>query len=110
MEVRVDDQRGGVIDRNFTIQLLDTNEPPQFFENNQSDTQITFLKFDLDEDTFYEDSLSNYVRDPEASVKGRGNIYTRDQSIDLNGTLTLGQNSGYFKYEPKANYKGITYL
>ena len=30
LEVRVDDQRGGVIDRNFTIQLLDTNEPPVF--------------------------------------------------------------------------------
>jgi hypothetical protein len=109
--VRVLDQRGGYADRNFSIDLQDTNEAPQFFEDNESDTQITFLQFDLDEDSYHEFSLADYVRDPEASVGPVTISYTHDLSVDHNGTFpTFGQISGIIKYVPDPNFVGINYL
>ena len=106
--VRALDTRGGYAESNFSIELQDKNEPPQFFEDNESNTQISFLKIDLDEDTTYIGSLDSHVRDPE-SAGGGGLEYSFDDSLDYNGTITLGKSSGYLEYTPNDNYKGITY-
>ena len=110
ISVRVLDQRGGYADRNFTIQLQDINEPPQFFENNESNTEITFLRFDLDEDTSFDGNLSDYVRDPEASIGAVAITYSYDTLLDYNGSLKVYPSSGRLTYTPNKNFNGLTSL
>ena len=111
ISVRVLDQRGGYADRNFTIQLQDINEPPQFFENNESNTEITFLRFDLDEDTSFDGNLSDYVRDPEASIGAVDITYSyNSSSVDYNGSLKVYPKSGRLTYTPNKDFHGLTSL
>ena len=107
------DGNDAIVERNFTIQLIDANEAPQFFKNMGTDEeeQITTLKFDLDEDSSYQFSMADYTRDPEASVRTVTITYSYDSSIDYNGTFpTFGATSGVIKFVPDANFVGINYL
>ena len=109
----MDDGEGAIVDRNFTIQLKDANEAPQFFKNMDTDEeeQTTTLMFILDEDSSFEFSMADYTRDPEASVRSVTITYSYDGSIDYNGTFpTFGATSGVIKFVPDANFVGINYL
>ena len=113
ISVSVDDGEGAIVDRNFTIQLKDANEAPQFFKNMDTDEeeQTTTLMFILDEDSSFEFSMADYTRDPEASVRSVTITYSYDGSIDYNGTFpTFGATSGVIKFVPDANFVGINYL
>jgi hypothetical protein len=113
LTVSVDDGNDAIVDRNFTIQLIDANEAPQFFKNMGTDEeeQITTWKFDLDEDSSYEFSMADFTRDPEASVRPVTITYSYDKSVDYNGTFPIfGANSGDIKFVPTPNFVGINYL
>ena len=103
--MKVFDQRGGYAESNFSIELQDNNEAPQFFENNESNSQISFLRIDLNEDNTTTEDLLQYVRDPD----GNGVTFHFDNGVDYNGTLQIALNSGSLVYTPTKNYRGITY-
>ena len=115
IEVRVSDGRGGYADANFTVEVNAQNEAPEFFENNASSNKISFVQFDLAEDTSISGKLSNYARDPETGTStgltfGETFIDYNASNPDANGTLLLNNLSGDFTFTPRPNYSGLTYI
>jgi len=112
--VRVSDGRGGTHDANFSVEVNEKDEAPDFFESNSSANKITYLQFDLNEDTAISGNLSDYARDPESGnsigLTFGDNFVDENASNDANGTLVLNTLSGAFTFTPKANYSGLTYV
>lgn len=112
--VRVSDGRGGTHDANFSVEVNAKDEAPDFYESNSSSNKITYLQFDLNEDTIISGNLSDYARDPESGnsigLTFGDNFVDYNGSNDANGTLVLNTLSGAFTFTPKANYSGLTYV
>lgn len=113
--VKVEDGRGGADDANFTIEVNAVDEAPEFFENNTSDNKITFLQFDLVEDSSASGDLSNHSRDPESGTSvglnfGHNFVDYNGSNPEANGTLLLNTLTGVFTFTPKPNYSGLTYI
>lgn len=114
IEVRVSDGRGGFFDANFTVEVNAQNEAPEFFESNTSNLKVSFVQFNLTEDSSVSGNLSDYARDPETGnsvgLTFGENFTDYNGTNDSNGTLVLNQLSGAFIFTPKANYSGLTYV
>jgi hypothetical protein len=113
--VKVEDGRGGSDDANFTVEVNAVDEAPEFFENNTSTTKISFLEFDLAEDTSASGQLNKYARDPESGTStgltfAENFVDYNGSNPEANGTLLLNNLTGAFTFTPKANYSGLTYI
>ena len=112
--VRASDGRGGYHDANFTIDVNEQPEAPEFFAGPASNVKISFLQYTLDEDTSVSANLSDHARDPDNNsslgLTFTSNFINYDGSNDSNGTLELNELSGALKFTPKANYEGLTYI
>jgi hypothetical protein len=115
IEVNVSDGRGGFFDANFTVEVNAVDEAPEFFENNVSNTKISFLQYELAEDTSVSVHLSAFARDPETGTSvgltfGDNFVDYNGSNPEANGTLLLNTLTGLFTFTPKPNYSGLTYI
>ena len=106
--VRASDGRGGFDDANFTIDVNEQSEAPEFFAGPTSNVKVSFLSYSLDEDTSISGDISDHTRDPDTnSSLGLTFSTTYD---DSNGTFDLQGPSGVYTFTPNGNYEGTTYI